>query len=281
MLDRGQVIRDETGKGIRMVGGMTDLTANKAAEMALGRSHRALQMLSSCNEMLIRATAEEELLAEACGIAVDIGGYRMAWVGYAMEDEQRRVIPMAHAGAEDGYLSEVEITWSEHKPTGVGPAGQAIRKGHAVFLEDITVRPEFLSQTAARSRGYRSVICLPLKNEKKVFGVLCLYGSEPHPNQKPAWLMQSLLGMFCPPNALVLDPYFGSGTTAVGALAQERLPGEVPLETACPKCAKKLLEQYQPPLPQNVNVVGIEGDPRWLDLSIARLRDATPTLVAA
>ncbi len=107
------------------------------------------------------------------------------------------------------------------------------------------------------------------------------YGSEPHPNQKPAWLMQSLLGMFCPPNALVLDPYFGSGTTAVGALAQERLPGEVPLETACPKCAKKLLEQYQPPLPQNVNVVGIEGDPRWLDLSIARLRDATPTLVAA
>ncbi|RYD29598.1 MAG: GAF domain-containing protein, partial [Verrucomicrobiaceae bacterium] len=181
VLDRGQVIRDETGKGIRMVGGMTDLTASKAAEMALGRSHRALQMLSSCNEMLIRATAEDELLAEACGIAVDIGGYRMAWVGYAMEDEMKRVIPMANAGAEDGYLSEVDITWSDQRPTGVGPAGQAIRNGHAVFLEDVTVRPEFHSQDAARKRGYRSVICLPLKDENKVFGVLCLYGSEPHP----------------------------------------------------------------------------------------------------
>ncbi|RYD38585.1 MAG: GAF domain-containing protein, partial [Verrucomicrobiaceae bacterium] len=181
VLDRGQIIRDESGKGIRMVGGMTDLTASKAAERALERSHRALQMLSSCNEMLIRATSEEELLKEACGIAVGIGGYRMAWVGYAMEDDSRRVVPMAHAGAEDGYLSEVEITWSEDKPTGIGPAGQAIRKGHAVFLEDISARPEFHSQSEASSRGYRSVICLPLKNEQKVFGVVCLYGSERHP----------------------------------------------------------------------------------------------------
>ncbi|RYD20746.1 MAG: GAF domain-containing protein [Verrucomicrobiaceae bacterium] len=181
VIDRAQIIRDEAGKGIRMVGGMTDLTASKAAEMALERSHRALQMLSSCNEMLIRATAEDELLVEACGIAVDIGGYRMAWVGYALEDELRRVIPMAHAGAEDGYLSEVEVTWSEHRPTGIGPAGQAIRNGRAVFFEDVSTRSEFFSQEAARSRGYRSVICLPLKNAERVFGVLCLYGSEPHP----------------------------------------------------------------------------------------------------
>lgn len=107
------------------------------------------------------------------------------------------------------------------------------------------------------------------------------YGETPHPNQKPAWLMQALLGMFAPPNALVVDPYFGSGTTAIGALATERLPGEVPLETACPKCAKKLLEQYQPPLPVNARVVGVEGDPKWVELSISRIRDAAPALLAA
>lgn len=104
---------------------------------------------------------------------------------------------------------------------------------------------------------------------------------ETHPNQKPAWLMQALLGMFAPPNALVLDPYSGSGTTAIGALAQERLEGEVPVDTACAKCAKKLLEQYQPPLPRNASVVGVEGDPRWLELSISRIREAAPALLAA
>lgn len=102
-----------------------------------------------------------------------------------------------------------------------------------------------------------------------------------HPNQKPAWLLQSLLGMFCPPNALVLDPYFGSGTTAVGALAPERLEGETTLETACPKCAKKLLEAYQPPLPQGVRVVGIEGDPKYVALAFSRIADVAPALLAA
>jgi site-specific DNA-methyltransferase (adenine-specific) len=107
------------------------------------------------------------------------------------------------------------------------------------------------------------------------------YGAEPHPNQKPAWLMQALLGMFAPPDALVLDPYFGSGTTAIGALATERLPGEVPAETACPKCAKRLLEQYHPPLPVNARVVGVEGDPKYVELSISRIREAAPALLQA
>lgn len=106
-------------------------------------------------------------------------------------------------------------------------------------------------------------------------------GGVEHPNQKPAWLLQSLLGMFCPPNALVVDPYFGSGTTAIGALATERLEGETTLGTSCPKCAKKLLEQYQPPLPANVRVVGVEGDPKYVGLSISRIRLAAPLLLAA
>lgn len=101
-----------------------------------------------------------------------------------------------------------------------------------------------------------------------------------HPNQKPAWLMQALLGMFAPAGGLVLDPYFGSGSTAVGALAAERLPGEVAAETSCKACATKILEQYQPPLPDGVRVVGVEGDPKWCDVAISRIREAAPSLAA-
>ncbi len=107
------------------------------------------------------------------------------------------------------------------------------------------------------------------------------FGEEPHPNQKPAWLLQSLIGMFCPPGGLVLDPYFGSGTTAIGALATERLLGESPLETTCKACVKKLLEQYQPPLPDGVRVIGVEGSQKYVDLSISRIRASMPTLLAA
>lgn len=181
VLDRGQVIRDADGKALRIVGGMTDLTANKLAELALVRSHRALQMLSSCNEMLIRTSAESELLAEACRIAVEIGGYRMAWVGYAMEDDQRRILPMAHAGEEHGFLSEILVSWADDHLSGLGPAGQAVRSGQAVVFEDIIGNPRFSYWLApARARGYRSVVCLPLRDQRRAFGVLCLYSAEPH-----------------------------------------------------------------------------------------------------
>lgn len=104
---------------------------------------------------------------------------------------------------------------------------------------------------------------------------------EGHPNQKPLWLLQSLLGMFAPPNAIVLDPYAGSATLAAAALATERMSGESPLDTSCDKCKSRILEQYQPPLPQDVSVVGIEGDQKWIDLSISRIRQAAPELCAA
>lgn len=92
-----------------------------------------------------------------------------------------------------------------------------------------------------------------------------------HPNQKPLWLLQSLLGMFAPANAICLDPYIGSGSTALAATATERLAGESPADTSCKVCAKKILEQYQPPLPENVSVIGVEGNLKWLELSMQRL----------
>lgn len=181
VLDRGQVIRDSSGKGIRMVGGMMDLTSSKAAELALGRSHRALQMFSSCNEMLIRASDESALLADACRIAVEIGGYRMAWVGYALDDERRQVVPMAHAGEEHGYLSEIEMSWSGDHPSGHGPSGLAIRTGETVvFTDGMEEAGSSVWAELARKRGYLSAVSLPLRNAERVFGVLCLYGAESH-----------------------------------------------------------------------------------------------------
>ncbi len=181
VLDRGQVIRDAVGKGIRMVGGMMDLTASKVAEEALLSSHRALQMLGMCNEMLLHVSDEKGFLAEVCRIAVEIGGYRMAWVGYAMQDDARRIVPMAHSGVDDGYLAEIEISWAEDHSSGRGPAGNAVRNGEIVVCEDLMENPAFADwRAAAGKRGFRSVICIPLRDPVRTFGVLCLYGTERH-----------------------------------------------------------------------------------------------------
>lgn len=41
-----------------------------------------------------------------------------------------------------------------------------------------------------------------------------------HPTVKPLSLMRSIVRAFCPDNGLVIDPFLGSGTTAMAALAE-------------------------------------------------------------
>jgi PAS domain S-box-containing protein len=179
VLDRGFVIRDGTGQGVRMVGGMSDLTARKQAELDLARLNRALKMLSACNEAVTRAEGEVALLTEICRMAVETGGYRMAWVGYARHDPARSIEPIAWAGAEDGYLSEIRLSWDENCPTGRGPGGRTVRSGEAVVCRDVESDSAFMAWLPqARRRGYRGVICLPLRDGESVFGMLGLYSQE-------------------------------------------------------------------------------------------------------
>ena len=45
---------------------------------------------------------------------------------------------------------------------------------------------------------------------------------EDHPTQKPLALFERLIALFSRPNDLVVDPFAGTGTTAVAALRQGR-----------------------------------------------------------
>ena len=155
-----------------------DLVKEHELQATLQRLNRALQTLHQCNLALIRAKEEQELLQSICGILVDSGGFRMAWVGYRENDERKSVRPVAHAGFEDGYLEEAEITWSESQ-AGLGPTGTAIRTGKPSWIRDTTADERFLQwRKAALKRGYASCLALPLAAGGHVFGMLSLYSSE-------------------------------------------------------------------------------------------------------
>jgi diguanylate cyclase (GGDEF)-like protein/PAS domain S-box-containing protein len=181
ILDRGFVIRNADGEAVRMVGGMTDLTARRQSELEMARLNRALRMRSACNELLIRASDETELLNGVCRLALDSGGYRMAWVGYAQDDAIKSVKFVAHAGnaGDDDFMAELKVSWSEDRLAGRGPAGQAIRSGTPIIIEDLIAYPTVaLIASSMRQHGYRGGIYLPLRDKDKTFGLLTLYSGE-------------------------------------------------------------------------------------------------------
>src|SRR6185437_9440853 len=89
------------------------------------------------------------------------------------------ITPVAYAGDESGYLTELKLTWSDNEISGRGPAGRTIREGRAIVYKDIAERSNvFHWRDDALARGFRSVICLPLRHENVTFGLLALYSSE-------------------------------------------------------------------------------------------------------
>ena len=151
-------------------------TERKLAEIALERSNRALQMRGRCNAALIRSRSEYDLLESICQIAFEVGGFRLAWVGYALDDEEKTIEPQACAGVNETHLSRIRITWSEDDQ---GPEGTVIRSGEPLVIPDLEAnggdRPWLES---ALANGFRGLVALPLKDQTRTFGVLMLYLPE-------------------------------------------------------------------------------------------------------
>jgi PAS domain S-box-containing protein len=150
------------------------------ADEELRRANRALRTVTACNEALVRATSEEILLRNLCEAIVDVGKYRLAWIGYAQDDAERSVRPVAHAGHDQGYIEALHLTWADPE-RGHGPAATAIRTGLPQIVADIGSDPRFAPwQQDALTRGYRSSIAMPLVVEGRVIGALNVFAGEPH-----------------------------------------------------------------------------------------------------
>ena len=167
----------------------TASSAMRQAEQAIGYQlqtervlrglNRALRMLSACNQMLIRASSEVELLDEVCRIVRTIGGYQMAWVGFAIDDASNTVMPVARAGDEGRLLDDLTISWSAEIAEGFGPSGLTIRSGTPTAIADIGRAATFAPWAKIfTDAGLRSVVCLPLRDVKRTFGAFSLYSSD-------------------------------------------------------------------------------------------------------
>jgi PAS domain S-box-containing protein len=177
LLAGSPILVDDELRGV--VGVYTDISERKHAERALRKANRGLQMLSRSSEGLSRAKDEPGLLLAVCEAAVDVGGYQLAWVGFAEQDVDRTVRPVAQAGFAEAYLDTVHITWDDSE-RGRGPTGTAIRTGGPAIARNMLTDPAYAPwRDQATQRGYASSIALPLMAEEQAFGALIIYAAEP------------------------------------------------------------------------------------------------------
>jgi PAS domain S-box-containing protein len=156
-----------------------EVSGRMKAETSLRRANRTLKTLIEGSQAMVRAVDEGGLLQEICRILVDHGGYRLAWVGLAVPDQEKTVRPLAHYGLDDGYLETLALTYADVE-RGQGPFGVSIRTGQAAISRNIQEDQSFTPWRAeALKRGFASACVFPLKIDGRPWGGLAIYADEP------------------------------------------------------------------------------------------------------
>lgn len=153
-----------------------DITERKESEARIKYLNRVYAMLSGINTLIVRVRDRDELFKEACRIAVETGGFRMAMIAI-VDRSDMQIVPVASAGKDEELQSAIKGLLS----SGDAPrtmVAQAIGKKEVIVSNDTQSDPRVLLGRQYAESGVRSMAILPLIITDEAAGVITLYASE-------------------------------------------------------------------------------------------------------
>ncbi|MGE3724381.1 MAG: PAS domain S-box protein [Candidatus Sericytochromatia bacterium] len=159
---------------VGVLGIARDITELKQTELRLARLNRVYAVLSAVNEAIVHLRSPQALFEKTCQIAIQHGGFRLAWIGQATP-EGDHILPICQAGVSEGYVENLHLTL-QHE---TGPTSRAMLSGAHWICEDILHDPIMSPwREAALQRGYRASGSFPILVSGQVQGSLNLYAEE-------------------------------------------------------------------------------------------------------
>ncbi|MGV8082549.1 MAG: GAF domain-containing protein [Coriobacteriia bacterium] len=151
---------------------------DKRDVLRLERLNRLYAVLSHVNEAILRIADRQELFEAACRIAVEDGGFALAWIG-VVDPESRRIRVAAKHGRDEGYLDGFLISLDPGAPEGHGQVAASLRQCRPFITSD-TEQNDTLEpwRDEALKRGFAASASLPLVVAGACQGVLALHADE-------------------------------------------------------------------------------------------------------
>jgi diguanylate cyclase (GGDEF)-like protein/PAS domain S-box-containing protein len=153
-----------------------DITQRRLQQERIARLSRIQAVLSGINSTIVRVRERRELFRESCRIAVQQGGFRMAWIGL-VEADALKATPLVWDGFDQGFLAEMGVELKERSDD-PGAVGRALQQRKMVVVNDIEADSNAAFKEAALARGFRSQMAMPLIVGEQAVGVLVLYAAE-------------------------------------------------------------------------------------------------------
>ncbi|MCK9379566.1 MAG: EAL domain-containing protein [Sulfuritalea sp.] len=160
-------------------GFIQDITERKKTEARIAYLNRVYAMLSGVNTLIVRARDREELFQEACRIAVEAGGFRMAWLG-VLDLRVMKIMPAASAGMNDELLAALAERYSVNElgSPGIPLTTRAMTKKTVVVVSDLERDSTVVFRERLVAAEIGSMAILPLVVSDQAVGILTLYAGE-------------------------------------------------------------------------------------------------------
>ena len=165
---------DEAGRPMGVLGVARDITDRRRHEARIERLNRSYSVLSSVNEAVVRLRDRNALFGELCRIAVDSGGFGMAWVGQH-DAASATVKPVAWSEAAADHLRQMRLPLVRGPG---GPVADAFHGGQPRVVTDIGAEPGLAHRRAAlQARGLTALAAFPIVAPGMPWHCLVVYSS--------------------------------------------------------------------------------------------------------
>jgi diguanylate cyclase (GGDEF)-like protein/PAS domain S-box-containing protein len=174
---RGFPVQDDAGQLVRVAGVAKDITEHREAQARIAYLNRVYAVLSGINTLIVRSRDRDRLFDEACRVAVDVGGFRMALVG-VVDSGTNKISLAASAGADAELLIGIHTALASDENSAGTMVARAIATKKPVLSNDLERDRHLRMSARLAESGVRSMVSLPLIVSGEAVGALALFAGE-------------------------------------------------------------------------------------------------------
>jgi diguanylate cyclase (GGDEF)-like protein/PAS domain S-box-containing protein len=183
--DRGQVIRDASGRAVRMIGAMADITSHKEAEERIHNQAMRQRLIAEFGQQAFASTDVEDVFKRAIEL-----------VSVSLKSDLCSVLELDRDGKH--LLMKAASGWPEEtrsRPVSIRPGGRlefVLSHREPLIIEDLP-RDERFPDSPLLKLGVRSGIQVPIFGTAGTFGILSVHTRADHGfEQDEASFLQSV-----------------------------------------------------------------------------------------
>ena len=155
-----------------------DITERRRAEERIRKLNQLYELLSRANAAIVRTSDPVELARKVCEIAVEVAGFRLAWVSRVVGKDG--LAPVAVAGPAAEVVAEAPLTLDPSAPSGHGPTAEAIRGNRPVVENDyLGAEKTSVWHPGARRLGLAALASFPIPGPSGPRGALAVGAGVP------------------------------------------------------------------------------------------------------